>query len=65
MRRVANVNNCTWTPEKDTEFIAMYLHGAKYAELAEHFGTSISGCEKRRIILGLPSPTQLREQTSD
>jgi DNA-directed RNA polymerase specialized sigma24 family protein len=61
MRRVANVNTCAWTPEKDAEFTAMYLHGAKYAELAERFGTSLSGCEKRRLKLGLPSPTQLRE----
>lgn len=60
--KVVNVNPCKWTPEKDSEFTAMYLHGAKYPELAEHFGTSISGAEKRRLLLGLPNPTQLREK---
>jgi len=62
--KIRNVNPCRWTPEKDAQFTAMYTHGAGYTELAEHFDTSISGVEKRRIILGLPSPSKLKEKNS-
>ena len=59
--RVSNVNLVKWTPEKAKDFAAMYLQGASYAELSEYFGTSLSAIERRRVKLGLPSPTKVKE----
>ena len=46
------------------KFTAMYLNGASYRELADYFDGTLSGMERRRIKLNLPSPTQLREGAS-
>lgn len=59
--RVTNTNLFKWTTEIDEEFTTLYFAGASYAELSEHFGVSISAVEKRRMKLGLPSPTSIRE----
>lgn len=63
--RVRNAHSCTWTPEKDKELAELYLQGHSYAELAVHFGTSLSAVEHRRVILRLPSPTKLRGSKDD
>ena len=59
--RVSNVNLAKWTPEADEVFTSMHMAGASYTEIAEHFGTSLSAIERRRVKLGLPSPTKVKE----
>ena len=64
MRKVYPNTIHMWTDEDNEKFTAMYLNGASYRELADYFDGTLSGMEKRRLKLGLPSPTQLREKTS-
>lgn len=61
MREVYPSTIHMWTDEDNEKFTAMYLNGASYRELADYFDGTLSGMERRRIKLKLPSPTQLRE----
>lgn len=62
MRRIYPNTIHMWTEEENQKFTAMYMNGASYRELADYFGATLSGMERRRIKLGLPSPTKLRER---
>ena len=64
MRKVYPNTIHMWADEDNEKFTTMYLHGASYRELADHFNGTLSGMERRRIKLKLPSPTQLREKNN-
>ena len=49
-----------WTPEEDARLEVLIRAGVRYAEIATILGRTAASAERRRIVLGLPSPTTIK-----